>query len=63
MNKLTSQQIRTANPLHYLKKAQGVCRGGAALRPLCGFPFSSKKILHALRQKSKRHTVFKKKYF
>ena len=33
----TSQQIRTTNPLHYLKKAQGVCRGGAALRPLCGF--------------------------
>lgn len=43
-----------------LKKARGVCRGAAALRPLCGFPFSSKKILHALRQKSKRHTVFKK---
>ena len=46
-----------------LKKARGVCRGAAALRPLCGFPFSSKKILHAIRQKSKRHTVFKKKYF
>ena len=26
-----------------LKKARGVCRGAAALRPLCGFPFFLKK--------------------
>ena len=25
-----------------LKKARGVCRGAAALRPLCGFPFAQK---------------------
>ena len=54
-------QVNKTPALHnqaLLKKARGVCRGAAALRPLCGFPFSSKKILHAIRQKSKRHTVF-----
>ena len=43
-----------------LKKARGVCRGAAALRPLCGFPFSSKKILHAIRQKANATQYFKK---
>jgi len=59
-------QVNKTPVLHnqaLLKKARGVCRGAAALRPLCGFPFFLKKILHAIRQKSKRHTVFKKKYF
>ena len=59
-------QVNKTPVLHnqaLLKKARGVCRGAAALRPLCGFPFFLKKILHAIRQKSKRHTVFKKKVF
>lgn len=59
----TSQQNSRPPQPSTPKKARGVCRGDAALRPLCGFPFSSKKILCAIRQKSKRHTVFKKKYF
>jgi len=45
----------------------GVCAGGVGALVRCrffwGFPFFLKKILCAIRQKSKRHTVFKKKYF
>ena len=37
-----------------LKKARGVCRGAAALRPLCGFPFFLKK--NTVRHSPKKQT-------
>ena len=40
----TSQpNSRPPQPSTPKKKARGVCRGAAALRPLCGFPFFLKK--------------------
>ena len=40
----TSQHPPLLHNQELLKKARGVCRGAAALRPLCGFPFLHKKI-------------------
>ena len=60
-----SIQAQVNNLTHFstealLKKAQGVCRGGAALRPLCGFHFY-KKILRPVRQE--RNTAFFQRVF
>ena len=43
-----------------LKKARGVCRGAAALRPLCGFPFSSKKYCTPFAKKANATQYLKK---
>ena len=43
-----------------LKKARGVCRGAAALRPLCGFPFSSKKYCAPFAKKANATQYLKK---
>ena len=58
----TSQYLPPATVKHSKKSPRGVQRGRGFAAPL-RFSFFLKKILHAIRQKSKRHTVFKKKYF
>ena len=59
----TSQQnSRPPQPSTPKKSPRGVQRGRGFAAPL-RFSFFLKKILHAIRQKSKRHTVFKKKVF
>ncbi len=59
----TSQQnSRPPQPSTPKKSPRGVQRGRGFAAPL-RFSFFLKKILCAIRQKSKRHTVFKKKYF
>ena len=59
----TSQQnSRPPQPSTPKKSPRGVQRGRGFAAPL-RFSFFLKKILHAIRQKSKRHTVFKKEYF
>ena len=59
----TSQQnSRPSQPSTPKKSPRGVQRGRGFAAPL-RFSFFLKKILCAIRQKSKRHTVFKKKYF
>ena len=40
-----STPSRTPQPKHSSKKARGVCRGAAALRPLCGFLHSCQQCL------------------
>ena len=42
------------------KKARGVCRGAAALRPLCGFPFPQKKYCAPFAKKTNDTQYFKK---
>ena len=60
----TSQQnSRPPQPSTPKKKPEGCAEGPRLCGPFAVFLFSSKKILCAIRQKSKRHTVFKKKYF
>ena len=45
-----------------LKKARGVCRGAAALRPLCGFPIFAKK--YCVRSPTRtKHSIFQKYFF
>ena len=45
-----------------LKKARGVCRGAAALRPLCGFPIFTKK--YCVRSPTRtKHSIFQKYFF
>ena len=59
----TSQHPPLIHNQELLKKSpRGVQRGRGFAAPL-RFSFFLKKILCAIRQKSKRHTVFKKKYF
>ena len=44
------------------KKARGVCRGAAALRPLCGFPIFAKK--YCVRSPTRtKHSIFQKYFF
>mgnify|MGYP006910021152 CR=1 FL=1 len=43
-----------------LKKARGVCRGAAALRPLCGFPFPQKKYCAPFAKKANATQYLKK---
>ena len=44
------------------KKARGVCRGAAALRPLCGFPIFTKK--YCVRSPTRtKHSIFQKYFF
>ena len=45
-----------------LKKARGVCRGAAALRPLCGFPIFAKKYCVRSPPRTK-HSIFQKYFF
>ena len=44
------------------KKARGVCRGAAALRPLCGFPIFAKKYCVRSPPRTK-HSIFQKYFF
>ena len=64
-NRSIQAQVNTLPPVtvkHSKKSPRGVQRGRGFAAPL-RFSFFLKKILCAIRQKSKRHTVFKKKYF
>ena len=64
-NRSIQAQVNTLPPAtvkHSKKSPRGVQRGRGFAAPL-RFSFFLKKILCAIRQKSKRHTVFKKKYF
>ena len=56
-----SAKLPSSTTTALLKKARGVCRGDAALRPLCGFIFFHKKILPPVRQE--RSTAFFQKFF
>ena len=59
----SQHRITHHNPRTPKKKPEGCAEGPRLCGPFAVFLFSSKKILCAIRQKSKRHTVFKKKYF
>ena len=58
-----STKLPSSTTKNSLKKPEGCAEGPRLCGPFAVFLFSSKKILCVIRQKSKRHTVFKKKYF
>ena len=58
----TSQQNSHPPQPSTQKKARGVCRGAAALRPLCGFPIFAKK--YCVRSPTRtKHSIFQKYFF
>ena len=58
----TSQQNSHPPQPSTPKKARGVCRGAAALRPLCGFPIFAKK--YCVRSPTRtKHSIFQKYFF
>ena len=58
----TSQHPPLLHNQELLKKARGVCRGAAALRPLCGFPIFAKK--YCVRSPTRtKHSIFQKYFF
>ena len=58
----TSQQNSHPPQPSTPKKARGVCRGAAALRPLCGFPIFAKKYCVRSPPRTK-HSIFQKYFF
>ena len=58
----TSQQNSHPPQPSTQKKARGVCRGAAALRPLCGFPIFAKKYCVRSPPRTK-HSIFQKYFF
>ena len=56
----TSQQNSHPPQPSTPKKARGVCRGAAALRPLCGLPFPQKKHCAPFAKKANATQYFKK---
>ena len=58
----TSQQNSHPPQPSTQKKARGVCRGAAALRPLCGFPIFTKKYCVRSPPRTK-HSIFQKYFF